>query len=330
MLASLLRLGFVANFISEPVLVGFKAGIGLVIVLDQIPKLLGVHFEKGSFGQNLFRLVEALPETSLATLAVASATLVAPDRLERFFPRAPAPLVAVAGGIAAVALLRLHRARRSGTSRRPSRLTLPDVSLVAQLWPGALGIALMSFTETIAAARVFARSDEPPLRANQELLATGLANAGGALLGSMPAGGGTSQTAVNRSAGARTQLAAIVTAAMSLVVDAAARSADRADAAGHAGRGGDRVLDRLDPARRVPRDPSRAAHGVRVGGGRARGRRRARNAPGNPRRGRRSRSWRSLTRWPIRPSTCWAESRARTSSAPGRPTTPRTRPSRGC
>ena len=62
----------------------------------------------------------------------------------------------------------------------------------------------MSFTETIAAGRAFAQSGEPPPRPNRELLATGLANAGGALLGAMPAGGGTSQTAVNRLAGART------------------------------------------------------------------------------------------------------------------------------
>jgi anti-anti-sigma factor len=75
----------------------------------------------------------------------------------------------------------------------------------------------MSFTETIAVARAFAQSDEPPLRANQELLATGLATAGGALLGAMPAGGGTSQTAVNRQAGARTQLAELVTAGAALM-----------------------------------------------------------------------------------------------------------------
>jgi len=96
-------------------------------------------------------------------------------------------------------------------------LTLPDFSLVSQLWPGALGIALMSFTETIAAGRAFARNDEPPLRANQELLATGLANAGGALLGAMAVGGGTSQTAVNRLAGARTQLSELVTAGGALI-----------------------------------------------------------------------------------------------------------------
>ena len=75
----------------------------------------------------------------------------------------------------------------------------------------------MSFTETIAAGRAFSTSEEPPPRANQELLATGIANAGGALLGAMPAGGGTTQTAVNRLAGARTQLAEMVTAGAALV-----------------------------------------------------------------------------------------------------------------
>ena len=69
-LASVLRVGFLANFISEPVLSGFKAGIGVVIVLDQVPKLLGVHFPKGTFLQNLLALFQSLPETSAATLAV--------------------------------------------------------------------------------------------------------------------------------------------------------------------------------------------------------------------------------------------------------------------
>src|SRR5262249_3570043 len=80
-----------------------------------------------------------------------------------------------------------------------------------------LGIALMSFTETIAAGRAFAKTDEPWPQANRELLATGLANAGGALLGAMPGGGGTTQTAVNRLVGARTQMAELGTAAVALI-----------------------------------------------------------------------------------------------------------------
>ena len=84
------------------------------------------------------------------------------------------------------------------------------------MWPAATGIALMSFTESIAAARAFAAPGEPRPRPNRELLALGAANVAGGLFGAMPAGGGTSQTAVNRKAGARTQLASLVTAAASL------------------------------------------------------------------------------------------------------------------
>src|SRR5262249_7361786 len=69
LLASLLRLGFIANFISEPVLIGFKAGIALVIVLDQVPKLLGVHLPKGTFVHNLVATLQAIPHASLPTLA---------------------------------------------------------------------------------------------------------------------------------------------------------------------------------------------------------------------------------------------------------------------
>ncbi|HEY7675654.1 MAG TPA: SulP family inorganic anion transporter [Candidatus Methylomirabilis sp.] len=219
-LAAFLRLGVVANFISEPVLIGFKAGIGIVIVLDQVPKLLGIHFPKGSFAHNLLAIVGGLPATSGPTLAVGIVMVAMLVGIERFLPRAPAPLIAVAAGIAGVGLLGLQAHGVESVGQIPQGLpafTWPDSSLVAQLWPGALGIALMSFTETIAAGRAFAQSEEPPPRANQELLATGLANAAGALLGAMPAGGGTTQTAVNRLAGARTQLAELVTAGATLV-----------------------------------------------------------------------------------------------------------------
>jgi sulfate permease, SulP family len=218
--ASVLRLGFVANFISEPVLIGFKAGIGLVIVLDQVPKLLGVHFAKGGFLHNLMATIEAIPHTSVPTLVVGILTIVLLVAIERLLPRAPAPLIVVAAGIAAMSLLGLqaHGVEPIGQVPRglPSFVS-PDLSLLAVLWPGALGIALMSFTETMAAGRAFAAGGDPPLVPNRELLATGLANAGAAVWGSMPAGGGTSQTAVNRVAGARSQLAALVTAGATLL-----------------------------------------------------------------------------------------------------------------
>jgi sulfate permease, SulP family len=215
-LARLIRLGFVANFISTPVLTGFKAGIGLVIVLDQVPKLLGIHITKEGFFRDLLAVAQHIPETSLITLAVAAATFAILIAMERLWPHSPAPLVAVGGAIAASWFFGLQALGVSTVGVIPQGLpafTMPDLSLIERLVPGALGIALMSFTETIAAGRAFARPADPPINANRELVATGAANLGGALLGAMPAGGGTSQTAVVRASGGQSQRASLVTAA---------------------------------------------------------------------------------------------------------------------
>ncbi len=217
--AGLLGLGFVANFISEPVLIGFKAGIGIVIVLDQLPKLLGIHIHKGSFVQNLVATVEGIPHASLPTVVLSVAMVGALVLLKKYVPKVPAPLVVVALGIACIGLFGFERYGIATVGAIPAGLpplTLPDWQLVVQLWPAAMGIALMSFTETIAAARAFAAHDDPSVLPNRELLATGLANLGGAFFGAMPAGGGTTQTAVNRLAGAQTQLAGLITALLAL------------------------------------------------------------------------------------------------------------------
>jgi sulfate permease, SulP family len=215
--ASLLRLGFVANFISDPVLTGFKAGVGLVIVIDQVPKLLGVHIEGGDFFHKVLATLEQVPQTNRATLILAAATLTILFGLERFRPRVPAPLVAVALGIAAAGFLGLKQAGVTLTGFIATgipALALPDLSLLQRLWPGALGMALMSFTESIAAARAFARHKDPRPAPNRELLALGAANLAGGFFQGFPAGGGTSQTAVNSRAGALTQVSELVTVAM--------------------------------------------------------------------------------------------------------------------
>jgi len=217
--ARVMRLGFVADFISAPVLTGFKAGIGLVIVLDQVPKLLGIHITKQGFLPDLLSVAKHLPETSWLTLAVAVVTLVILVVMERLRPHSPAPLVAVSAGIAAAWFLGLEASGVSTVGHIPQGLasiTLPDVTLVVQLLPAAAGIALMSFTESIAAGRAFARPGDPPVDANRELVAVGAGNLAGALSGAMPSGGGTSQTAVVRAAGGRTQRVSFVTAGAAL------------------------------------------------------------------------------------------------------------------
>ncbi|HTP67953.1 MAG TPA: SulP family inorganic anion transporter [Dongiaceae bacterium] len=219
-LASLLRLGFVADFISEPVLVGFRAGIGVVIIVDQIPKVLGIHFTRGTFVQNVLATFHNLPKTSVATVAVGLMVVLFLLGIEHYMPKMPAPLLAVSAAIVAANFFHLQHRGVELVGHIPQGLpsvVRPDLSLVSVLWPGALGIALMSFTETIAAGRAFARKNDPKPRADQDLLATGLANFAGAFFGAMPGGGGTTQTAVNARAGACTQLAEVVTAAMTLV-----------------------------------------------------------------------------------------------------------------
>jgi high affinity sulfate transporter 1 len=215
--ARVLRFGFLANFISEPVLTGFKAGVGFVIVADQLPKLLGIHIQKEGFFRDVASIVAHVPELSWPTLAVALGTLAVIAFSKRFWPKAPAPLLAVAVGIAASAVLGLAAAGVSVVGAIQGGFpmpVLPRPSLFEAMWPAAAGIALISFTESIAAARAFVQRADPPIDANRELLAIGAANAAGAFIGSIPAGGGTSQTAVSRTAGSKTQAASLVVAAV--------------------------------------------------------------------------------------------------------------------
>ena len=168
-------------------LTGFKAGIGLVIVLDQVPKLLGIHITKQGFFPDLLSVAQHIPETSLA-----DARRGCRDARHPGIDGAPlAALAGTAGG------RRAPGSRRRGTwasqalgvstvghipQGLPS-ITLPDLALAAQLAPAAAGIALMSFTETIAAGRAFARPGDPPVDANRELVAVGAGNLTGALFG---------------------------------------------------------------------------------------------------------------------------------------------------
>jgi SulP family sulfate permease len=214
-LAALLRLGFLADFISLPVLTGFKAGIGVVIFVGQLGKVLGLSIPSGSILHTMESIVTSLDQINWPTAAIAGFTLVILIFLPRVFPRVPAALVAVALGIALSALFNLGEGGIALIGDIPTGLpsfSRPDLSLVHSLWLPAIAIALMSFTESIAAARAFRKYGEPVPDANQELFALGLANIAGGLFQAYPAGGGTSQTAVNEKAGAKSQISAMVTA----------------------------------------------------------------------------------------------------------------------
>lgn len=218
--ASLLRLGVMANLISAPVLTGFKAGLGVVIFVGQLGSLLGVPVAEGSFLQTIVSLVNQLGRTHTPTLVLGLAMLAILILLPRLLPRLSAPLVAVALGIAGSALLNLDAQGIKLVGEVPPGLpsfSWPDTALAQALLPGALGIALLSFVESVAAAQAFRKHGEPAPEANQELLALGMANIAGGLFQAMPSGGGAAQTAVNDRAGARTQVAELVTAGVGIV-----------------------------------------------------------------------------------------------------------------
>lgn len=220
LLAGVLRLGFIANFISTPVLTGFKAGIGVVILVGQLGKVTGLPLEKGPILQTIVSLLQNLDQIHWLTLALSLITLAILIFLPRLSQRVPAALAAVAFGILLSALVGLDALGVALVGPIPAGLpplTLPDLSLIQTLWPGALGIALMSFVESIAAARAFTQRGDPIPDADQELLALGMANVGGGFTSAMPAGGGTSQTAVNDQAGARSQMAEMATVAVVVV-----------------------------------------------------------------------------------------------------------------
>jgi SulP family sulfate permease len=218
--AGLLRLGFLADFISAPVLAGFKAGMGLVIAASQLGKVLGVPVEGDSFFAKVWSALAQLGDANPATVALALGGLAVLLALHRWAPSVPGPLVVAALGIALVGLTDLEVrgvALVGPVSGGLPRFELPGLAGAGALLPAAAGIALMSFIESISAARAFAAKTDPPVDADRELLALGAANLGAGLFQAYPAGGGTSQTAVNDGAGARTRFAGVVTAGVTVL-----------------------------------------------------------------------------------------------------------------
>jgi SulP family sulfate permease len=220
--AGAFKLGFLADFISIPVLAGFKAGTGLLIISGQLGKVLGIEQTGDNFFQKTWSALEQLGSIHWRTAVLAAGTLALLVAIKRLAPRAfPGALVAIAIGIALSAALDLDEDGVAVVGSVPSGLPgleLPDLGLLETLLPAAAGIALMSFVESIAAARAFVRRDDLAVDADRELVALGVANVGGGLFRGLPAGGGLSQTAVNDAAGARTPFAGGFTSVVTVVV----------------------------------------------------------------------------------------------------------------
>jgi sulfate permease, SulP family len=213
--AGILRLGFMADFISAPVLAGFKAGTGLLIAAGQLGKILGVPQKGDDFFAKVASALAHLGQISWPTFGLALASIAILLGLRRWGPPSlPGPLLVVGLGILLAATTGLADRGVALVGPIPPglpQLALPDLDLVGRLVAPAAGIALMAFVESIAAGRAFTGPEEPEVDADQELRALGGANLAGGLFQAFPAGGGLSQTAVNRGSGARSQVAGITT-----------------------------------------------------------------------------------------------------------------------
>jgi SulP family sulfate permease len=221
--AGLARLGFLASFISEPVLKGFIVGLALTIMIGQVPKLVGVEGGDGDFFAKLWHLLTSLNQTSATTLGVGVLSLVVVLGLRRWLPLIPGSLVAVLLGIAAVAVFNLGQHGvaivgpiQSGlpTFGLPSGLAWDDY--LALVGPAA-GVLLVGFAEGLAAAKTYAARAGYDIDANRELAGLGVANLGSGLVSGMVVNGSLSKTAVNGSAGARSQLSGLTVAALTIL-----------------------------------------------------------------------------------------------------------------
>lgn len=223
LLAGLLRLGRIAQFFSESVLVGFVSGLALVIMIKQIPKLFGLEPVDGNFWERLIELISELPEMDLLTLVVGLSSLILMIFLERRFKKIPAALIVMIYGIAIVSIFNLGEQGIHIVGDIPAGLAppkIPDISLEAWLMliPGALAITLVMFSEAIGPARSFASKHHYEIDENQELIGIGMANMGAGLFQGFSIGASLSKSAASDAAGGRTQVAGIVAAIFTALV----------------------------------------------------------------------------------------------------------------
>ncbi len=218
-LAWLLRLSVMVNFISESILTGFKAGAALSIMVTQLPRLFGVPGGGEDFFSRLVLTLRQLGDTNLAVLAVGAGAIVLLMLGDKLFPGRPVALAVVFLSLAAVPVLGLPNQGVSVVGQLPAGLPalIPghfdlnglDVDSRRQLVSLAFACFLLSYIESISAARAFARKHRYEIDARQELLGLGAANLLAGLFQGYPSAGGLSQSAVNDKAGARTPLALV-------------------------------------------------------------------------------------------------------------------------
>lgn len=217
------RLGFLTRLLSHPVLVGFTSAAALIIGASQVKHILGVKLESGEhFHETVWELLQKVSDAHGLTVIVGLGAIALMVGLKRWLPLVPGALAAVTVTTVASVIWDLESRGVKVVGEIPQGLpplTVPDdFGIVGTLLPAAVVITLVGYMESIAVAKVYARRNRYEVDANRELIGLGAANVGAGLFGGYPVTGGFSRTAVNAEAGARTKLAALITAAIVTLV----------------------------------------------------------------------------------------------------------------
>jgi sulfate permease, SulP family len=218
----LARLGFLADLLSRPVLVGYMAGIAVIMIAGQLGRVLGIEVLGDSPLEQIRYAVRHVADADPVTVLLTGGMLAFLLLVHRFAPRLPGPLIAMLLAAAAVAMLGLEQYGVTTVGAIPSGLPdpqLPDVtgSDLAQLLLPAVGITIVGYTDNVLTARAFAGRRRETVDSNTELLALGAANLASGALQGFPVSSSGSRTALADAVGARTQLYSLVALGIVLV-----------------------------------------------------------------------------------------------------------------
>jgi SulP family sulfate permease len=223
LVARLLRLSWIADYLSRPVLVGYLHGVAVVLIISQLPKLLGIDVDAHGPLPTLMEVIRELGDTSTATLAVGATALGVLLALRTAVPAFPAALAVLVASIAVAGLLDLGASGVALVGAVPSglpALELPSITVTEwlNLIPTAGALFAFIFADGILTARAFAGRGGEHVRAGQELVALGAANAAAGISQGFPVAASNSRTAINQASGVRTQISGLMAAAVIVVI----------------------------------------------------------------------------------------------------------------
>jgi sulfate permease, SulP family len=223
LIARVFRLGWLADYLSRPVLVGYIHGVAVVLIVGQLGKLTGIDVDAGDPVPQLAEMVREIGDVNATTFAVGAAALALLLAARYLTPRLPAALIVVIAAIVASKALGLDDHGVAIVGKIPAGL--PDLRVPSPPWedvvalaPAAAGLFLVSFADEVLTARSFAGRHGQHIRVDQELLAMSVASAAAGVTQGLPVGASGSRTAVNDSMGARSQIAGLLAAGAILLV----------------------------------------------------------------------------------------------------------------